>query len=76
VPVAEFAAVTRFLAAERGSLSGFDVVLEGRTAPGSVGLVPSYVDAGMTWWVEAMGWWRGGVAEARTRIAAGPPRIC
>jgi alkanesulfonate monooxygenase SsuD/methylene tetrahydromethanopterin reductase-like flavin-dependent oxidoreductase (luciferase family) len=75
VPVAEFAAVVRFLAAERGSLDGFDVVLEGRTAPGSAGLVPSYVEAGLTWWVEAMGWWRGGVAEARTRIAAGPPRI-
>jgi len=75
VPVAEFAEVTRFLAAQRGSLDGFDIVLEGRTEPGSVGLVPSYVDAGMTWWVEAMGWWRGGIAEARTRIAAGPPRI-
>jgi len=36
--------------------------------------VAPYVDAGLTWWIEAMGWWRGGVDGARERIAAGPPR--
>ncbi|GAA5037465.1 alkanesulfonate monooxygenase SsuD/methylene tetrahydromethanopterin reductase-like flavin-dependent oxidoreductase (luciferase family) [Thermocatellispora tengchongensis] len=71
VPVAEFARVVGFLAAERGSLDGFDIALEGRAADGLVG---GYAAAGMTWWVEAMGWWRGGVAEARATIAAGPPR--
>jgi hypothetical protein len=29
--------------------------------------------AGLTWWIEAMGWWRGGVDDARHRILAGPP---
>jgi len=29
---------------------------------------------GLTWWVEALGWWRGGVDSARQRIDAGPPR--
>jgi alkanesulfonate monooxygenase SsuD/methylene tetrahydromethanopterin reductase-like flavin-dependent oxidoreductase (luciferase family) len=36
--------------------------------------VAPYVNAGLTWWVEALGWWRGDVDEARRRVAAGPPR--
>ena len=74
VPPAEFAAMTAFLAGQRGSLDGFDVAMEGSTEPGSaaVTLAP-YAAAGLTWWVEAMGWWRGGVPAARSRIAAGPP---
>ncbi|MFG1611438.1 LLM class flavin-dependent oxidoreductase [Nonomuraea wenchangensis] len=71
VPVAEFARVVDFLGEQRGSLDGFDIALEGRAADG---LVEAYAEAGMTWWVEAMGWWRGGVADARATIAAGPPR--
>ncbi|MGW0802450.1 LLM class flavin-dependent oxidoreductase [Nonomuraea sp. NPDC002799] len=71
VPVAEFARVVEFLAEQRGSLDGFDIALEGRAADG---LVDGYTAAGMTWWVEAMGWWRGGVENARSTIAAGPPR--
>ncbi|GAA3598368.1 LLM class flavin-dependent oxidoreductase [Nonomuraea rosea] len=71
VPVAEFAQVVEFLAAERGSLDGYDIALEGRAADG---LVDAYAAAGMTWWVEAMGWWRGGTAEALATITAGPPR--
>ncbi|MEV4570665.1 LLM class flavin-dependent oxidoreductase [Nonomuraea sp. NPDC049419] len=71
VPVAEFARVVDFLGEERGSLDGFDIALEGRAADG---LVEGYAEAGMTWWVEAMGWWRGGVADARKTITAGPPR--
>lgn len=71
VPVSEFGRVVDFLAEQRGSLDGFDIALEGRAADG---LVDGYAAAGMTWWVEAMGWWRGGVADARATIAAGPPR--
>jgi alkanesulfonate monooxygenase SsuD/methylene tetrahydromethanopterin reductase-like flavin-dependent oxidoreductase (luciferase family) len=59
---------------QRGGLSGFDVAVEGRTTPAeAAGVVAAYAEAGLTWWVEAMGWWRGGIAEARSRIAAGPP---
>ena len=72
VPVEAFAAAVRFVAAERGSLDGFDVALEGWSS--SAASVAPYVDAGLTWWIEAMGWWRGGVDGARERIAAGPPR--
>lgn len=75
VPVEDFADAVRFVAAERGSLDGFDVALEGWTSPGSATeTVAPYLDAGLTWWIEAMGWWRGGVDAARERILAGPPR--
>ena len=71
VPVEDFAAVVEFLRAERGSLDGFDVALEGWSSPGD-GAARPYVELGLTWWIEALGWWRGGVADARERIAAGP----
>lgn len=73
--VEEFAEVVRFVEAERGSLDGFDIAVEGTTPPSATAAarVRSFGDAGLTWWVEAMGWWRGGVADARARIAAGPP---
>jgi alkanesulfonate monooxygenase SsuD/methylene tetrahydromethanopterin reductase-like flavin-dependent oxidoreductase (luciferase family) len=62
-----------------GYNSGFDVVMEGATQPGPAAaeLVTSYSHVGLTWWIEAMGWWRAepghAVAAARQRIAAGPP---
>ena len=69
-----FASAVDYVSSLRGGLEGFDFVLEGDTPPeGGAAVVAPYVDSGLTWWVEAFGWWRGGVAEARTRIAAGPP---
>jgi alkanesulfonate monooxygenase SsuD/methylene tetrahydromethanopterin reductase-like flavin-dependent oxidoreductase (luciferase family) len=59
--------------------SGFDVVMEGAMQPGQAAaeLIESYARVGLTWWIEAMGWWRAepahAVAAARQRIAAGPP---
>jgi alkanesulfonate monooxygenase SsuD/methylene tetrahydromethanopterin reductase-like flavin-dependent oxidoreductase (luciferase family) len=74
VPVKDFADVVAFLRGERGSLNGFDIALEGTTtAADAVTTIEPYADAGLTWWVEAFGWWRGGVADARARIAEGPP---
>lgn len=72
VPPEDFARVVEFLAAQRGSLDGYDIAVEGESRDGST--VEPYAAAGLTWWIEAMGWWRGGVAEAARRIAAGPPR--
>jgi alkanesulfonate monooxygenase SsuD/methylene tetrahydromethanopterin reductase-like flavin-dependent oxidoreductase (luciferase family) len=82
VPPAEFAAATRYLARHRPTgLAGYDLALEGTSEPDTAAdLVESYVDAGLTWWVEAMGWWRvpahapagTAVAAARDRISAGP----
>jgi alkanesulfonate monooxygenase SsuD/methylene tetrahydromethanopterin reductase-like flavin-dependent oxidoreductase (luciferase family) len=84
LPPEEFAAATAYLASRRdGGLDDYDVALEGATDPASAaGVVASYVEAGMTWWVEEMGWWRvppdapAGtlVRFAEERIAAGPPR--
>jgi alkanesulfonate monooxygenase SsuD/methylene tetrahydromethanopterin reductase-like flavin-dependent oxidoreductase (luciferase family) len=51
-----------------------DIALEGATqGPGDADRVVQYADAGMTWWIEALGWWRGDLHDAHTRIAAGPP---
>lgn len=73
VPVDDFADAVRFVAAERGSLDGFDIGLEGWTSPDNAArLIAPYAAAGLTWWIEAMGWWRGGVDAARERILAGP----
>ncbi len=74
VPPDEFRSVVDFLRGERGTLDGFDIVLEGWTGPDdAVAVIEPYAAAGLTWWIEAMGWWRGGVPAARDRIAAGPP---
>ena len=70
VPVDEFDRAASFV---RGlAARPVDIALEGATAAGQTGLAP-YAGAGLTWWIEACGWWRGGVDPARSRIAAGPP---
>jgi Luciferase-like monooxygenase len=76
VPAEDFADVVRFVGVERGSLNGFDIGVEGWTSPDNAKeMIAPYVDAGLTWWIEAMGWWRGGVEAARERILAGPPGL-
>jgi len=83
LPPEEFAAATAYLAGRRDAgLAGYDIALEGSTDPAEAAdVTASYVEAGMTWWIEEMGWWRvppdappGAVVRfARERIAAGPP---
>jgi alkanesulfonate monooxygenase SsuD/methylene tetrahydromethanopterin reductase-like flavin-dependent oxidoreductase (luciferase family) len=48
-----------------------DVVLEGQT-PGAPPL-DEYADAGLTWWIEKCGWWRGDLADNTARVRQGPP---
>ncbi len=36
--------------------------------------VSPYVGSGLSWWIEALGWWRGDLRAASRRIEAGPPR--
>jgi alkanesulfonate monooxygenase SsuD/methylene tetrahydromethanopterin reductase-like flavin-dependent oxidoreductase (luciferase family) len=51
-----------------------DLALEGATDPASAAeTIAPYAEAGLTWWVEALGWWRGDRAGAALRIAQGPP---
>jgi alkanesulfonate monooxygenase SsuD/methylene tetrahydromethanopterin reductase-like flavin-dependent oxidoreductase (luciferase family) len=71
VPPEAFAEVVAYVRDQRGgSLDGFDVALEGWTSPGES--IEPYAEAGLTWWIEAMGWWRGGPRAAAARVAAGP----
>jgi hypothetical protein len=68
VPVAEFAQAAQFLRDQ--APRAVELAVEGRTAPGDS--LSSYVEAGMTWWIEAFGWWRGGLSQALQRTSAGP----
>lgn len=74
----ELAAAVQFANSYREpTTTPLDVAVEG-ASPTDAALawnrVVPYRQAGVTWWVEALGWWRGNVDEARRRVAAGPPR--
>jgi len=61
----------------RTAAGPFNVALEGQTdgaTPdrGAKHLAP-YVQAGLTWWIEALGGWLGTPADALTRVRQGPP---
>ena len=80
MPPEELASVVDYVALHRSSDDDpFDVVLEGRTEgrdpAADAAVVRSYAEAGLTWWVEALGWWRGSLDEQCRRIAQGPPRV-
>jgi alkanesulfonate monooxygenase SsuD/methylene tetrahydromethanopterin reductase-like flavin-dependent oxidoreductase (luciferase family) len=74
IPVDLFAAAVSFV---RGLAPGpLEIAVEGETSADTAATeVAPYAAAGATWWIEAFGWWRGGVADARTRIPAGPPPV-
>jgi alkanesulfonate monooxygenase SsuD/methylene tetrahydromethanopterin reductase-like flavin-dependent oxidoreductase (luciferase family) len=79
MPVSELRQVvdyTRGLREDPGA--PFDVIVEG-TSPAdgqaAADVVGPYEDAGLTWWVERTGWFRGPVDEMRARVEAGPPQI-
>jgi alkanesulfonate monooxygenase SsuD/methylene tetrahydromethanopterin reductase-like flavin-dependent oxidoreductase (luciferase family) len=76
MPPTDLAAIVEYVRARRPAGAGpFDVILEGRTeSGGGAEVVRPYAEAGLTWWIEALGWWRGDLDAARARIAAGPPR--
>jgi alkanesulfonate monooxygenase SsuD/methylene tetrahydromethanopterin reductase-like flavin-dependent oxidoreductase (luciferase family) len=76
MPVAELHELVEFVRSERASDAPFDVAMEGTTRATSEDArrVASYEDAGLTWWIEGLGWWRGDGREAHARVAAGPPR--
>ena len=75
----ELRAALRYTLEQRGAGGPFDVALEGRTdgvAPDrGAGHVAPYVDAGLTWWIEALGWWRGSPQDAMSRVRQGPPAL-
>jgi alkanesulfonate monooxygenase SsuD/methylene tetrahydromethanopterin reductase-like flavin-dependent oxidoreductase (luciferase family) len=62
-----------WIAERRGSLDGFDIVLEGPTEPGPADEeLRRFADAGATWWIESD--WDASPAATRRRIEAGPPQ--
>jgi alkanesulfonate monooxygenase SsuD/methylene tetrahydromethanopterin reductase-like flavin-dependent oxidoreductase (luciferase family) len=56
----------------------FDVALEcvsaGEDRAADAALAADYARAGLTWWVEALGWFRGPLGAMRERVRRGPPR--
>ena len=75
MPPEELRAVVQYTHQHRTGDGPFDVVLEGRTdgaAPdrGTAQVAP-YLDAGLTWWIEALGWWRGSAQDAMHGSARG-----
>lgn len=58
--------------------SPLDVIVEGHTdgtgRRQDVELVRSLAEAGLTWWIEKLGWFHGPISIARDRIRAGPCR--
>ena len=56
----------------------FDVALESSSAgedrSADAALAAGYERAGLTWWIEALGWFRGPLEAMRDRIRSGPPR--
>lgn len=74
MPPDDLARVLAEVSAHRDpGLGPIDVALEGATEPGEHDQVERYAEVGLTWWVEALGWWRGGIQHARQRVLAGPP---
>jgi len=63
--------------AERRSLDGFDIVMEGSSsatdAEAAAAAVRPWADAGATWWIES-DWANFEVGPMRRRVEAGPPR--
>jgi alkanesulfonate monooxygenase SsuD/methylene tetrahydromethanopterin reductase-like flavin-dependent oxidoreductase (luciferase family) len=63
--------------AERRSLDGFQIVVEGTTpsddATAAAEQVRAWADAGATWWLES-DWSNWEIGPMRRRIEAGPPR--
>lgn len=51
----------------------YDLVVEGLSDGPDAARLTAYADAGLTWWIEKLGWFRGPLDQMRERIAAGPP---
>ncbi|HET8841713.1 MAG TPA: LLM class flavin-dependent oxidoreductase [Ktedonobacteraceae bacterium] len=71
-------AIKAYVDARRTLTTPFDITWEGET-PGddrerAAAMVQPWIDAGITWWMESR-WSNSGLAEVRTRIRQGPPRI-
>jgi hypothetical protein len=77
IPLDELRAIVGYTLEHRPAQAGpLDVIMEGTTpadATRAAEVVAPYGDAGLTWWVERVGWFRGPIEEMRARVEAGPP---
>jgi alkanesulfonate monooxygenase SsuD/methylene tetrahydromethanopterin reductase-like flavin-dependent oxidoreductase (luciferase family) len=79
IPAEQLARIIDYVMSQRTSQDPFDIVVEGESPPdghdahAAADLVAAYAEIGVTWWVEKLGWWRGGLDAAIERIDAGPP---
>jgi hypothetical protein len=66
--------IVAYTSAHRPSgLAPLDVILEGNSA-GDRAALADYEAAGLTWYVEKLGWWSGSVEDVAAVIRRGPPR--
>ena len=75
----QFAEAVSYTRAHRPDDDGaFDVALEcvsaGEDVAADAALAAAYACAGLTWWIEALGWFRGPLDAMRERVRRGPPR--
>jgi alkanesulfonate monooxygenase SsuD/methylene tetrahydromethanopterin reductase-like flavin-dependent oxidoreductase (luciferase family) len=78
MPPAELAEIVAYTRGHRADGGPLEVALEGRTDGDDDDdrggrHVLAYAEVGLTWWIEALGWWRGTPADAMTRVRQGPP---
>jgi alkanesulfonate monooxygenase SsuD/methylene tetrahydromethanopterin reductase-like flavin-dependent oxidoreductase (luciferase family) len=65
--------------AHRTATGPFDVAMEGATPRDDPArdaeAVAAFAEAGLTWWIEKVGWFRGSIEAMERRIDQGPPRV-
>jgi hypothetical protein len=76
---ADIADMRAFITQQRMEATPYDIVWEGRT-PGddpaaAAAIVRPFVEAGITWWIEAMWSAPNELTDIRARIHQGPPRV-
>jgi alkanesulfonate monooxygenase SsuD/methylene tetrahydromethanopterin reductase-like flavin-dependent oxidoreductase (luciferase family) len=72
-PPERLAEAIRYTREHRDTDAPFDVALEGQSEGPDPDRVATYEAAGLTWWIEKLGWFRGPVDAMRERIERGPP---
>jgi alkanesulfonate monooxygenase SsuD/methylene tetrahydromethanopterin reductase-like flavin-dependent oxidoreductase (luciferase family) len=76
--LADFQAMVAYVKSNREGSEPFEIAAPGATpadpAQGAK-IVQPYMEAGATWWVEAINQWVGPLEEMRARIRSGPPKV-
>ncbi len=76
--VEDFKEIIRYVRAHRQHAAPFDIVVGDVTPPDraeGAAMVQPYIEAGATWWVEAINQYVGSLEKMRQRIRSGPPKI-